>query len=222
VFGFSFNSNFFPVHIINNTNIITDVYMSTPNLPLRYQMITTASTPQITLNQICNSIISEGGVNNTALISSYGSDEIGTGGTITNDYILIALRLKSTHIGGVVKLLKVSGLLTSGTDEGRIRVYFNGTPSSALSYTGINDTSVEIAEGNGSITLSSGFQIDEFFISSANNNNGTFTAKTNSSNNNISPGAAIDGTRDVFYITYNPLSGTADIYANIQFGEFVV
>jgi hypothetical protein len=50
------------VHQILNSNLISNVYTSTANLPLRYELFNTSATESNTnLKQICASVVSEGG-----------------------------------------------------------------------------------------------------------------------------------------------------------------
>ena len=60
--GFVVNGTFYTAHIFRNANINTSVYMQTAVLPLRYEISTTGSgTSSATLQQICSTVISEGG-----------------------------------------------------------------------------------------------------------------------------------------------------------------
>lgn len=50
-------------HEINNANHVTDVYMSSASLPVRYEIKTTAATTgSATLKQICAAVVNEGGI----------------------------------------------------------------------------------------------------------------------------------------------------------------
>lgn len=63
--GFVLDGNIVYVHQFQNANVNTAVYMSTPNLPLRYELDATISTGAATLDCICGTVLSEGGVQST-------------------------------------------------------------------------------------------------------------------------------------------------------------
>lgn len=59
-FAVDIDGQIIPVHEILNANSKTEVYMKTPNLPVRYEVISSGGTDS-TFKQICASVISEGG-----------------------------------------------------------------------------------------------------------------------------------------------------------------
>lgn len=60
-FGFYLFGRIYYCHQITNINSLTAPYMLTPNLPIRHEIRLTSG--QVTLTQICSSVISEGGYN---------------------------------------------------------------------------------------------------------------------------------------------------------------
>jgi len=100
-FGFNVNGITYYVHELLNANNLTTVYMSTPNLPLRYQIINDGTGAASTINCICSAVISEGGREEVALnsyVSTRGSAVTATK-NVTN--AIIATRLKTGTYSGV-------------------------------------------------------------------------------------------------------------------------
>lgn len=60
-YGMVVNGKYYGVHQTNNANILTMVYMSTPTLPVRYEIANDGTGPAASLVQICSTVISEGG-----------------------------------------------------------------------------------------------------------------------------------------------------------------
>lgn len=61
-FGFSINGKIHYCHEFKNANVTTTVYMATPTLPIRYEIVNTDTTASTTtLKEICCSVSSEGG-----------------------------------------------------------------------------------------------------------------------------------------------------------------
>jgi len=73
-FGFSIDGKFYYVHEVLSANNIDTVYMTSVELPLRYEIENTAPTGgNTTLKQICSSVISEGGEDDRGLPRTWGS-----------------------------------------------------------------------------------------------------------------------------------------------------
>jgi len=87
------------LHVNHHANRLEEVYTSTPNLPIRYELSTTADSVASSMVHICSSVISEGGSDDTGIVRSAT-----TGGTqldvalADTYYPMIGIRLKSTHL----------------------------------------------------------------------------------------------------------------------------
>ncbi len=59
--GFVHDGSYIPCHIFHHSNDLTTVYMSTPNLPVRCEMLNIGTTTGAYFDQICSTVASEGG-----------------------------------------------------------------------------------------------------------------------------------------------------------------
>lgn len=59
--GFAHDGKFVLAHTFNGTNDLDVVYMSNPNLPIRCEIVNTGTTTGAYMDQICSSVMSEGG-----------------------------------------------------------------------------------------------------------------------------------------------------------------
>jgi hypothetical protein len=118
--GFVIDGQFILCHCFNHANIISSTYTTTACLPLRYEITNTGATSGAsTLKQICSTLLSEGGYElrgkqlsaGTSITSAYSMTTAGT------YYPLVALRLKSTALDGIV--VPTQGSIT-GTGNGLI------------------------------------------------------------------------------------------------------
>jgi len=83
-------------HEFLNSNVLDTVYMSTPNLPLRYQIENNGSGDAGSMDQICCTIVSEGGVeDNGALHYQSTGDNSINANTVGTWYVVCGLRLKT-------------------------------------------------------------------------------------------------------------------------------
>lgn len=101
--GFVINGQFIITHIFHHANTITGAYMTTASLSCRYEITNTGvTTSPSTMKQICSTVISEGGYQQTGLTRSISTPL--TGRNLTNDINnpIISIRLRSGRTEAVV------------------------------------------------------------------------------------------------------------------------
>ena len=102
------------VHQIINTNTLSTVYMSSPNQPVRYEVINSGSATPQTLTHICSTVVSEGGIQNNGAVKSISNDAA-LSLTAGNYYGLIALRLFSGSLdSNIIPLNGSTAAVTMG------------------------------------------------------------------------------------------------------------
>ena len=129
--GFVINGQFIVCHTFHHANILPTTYMTTAILPIRYEITnTTATASSSNLKQICSTVISEGGYAATSRSRSASTSLTGKAVSDTSWTPMIAIRLKSDRIQGVVypARLEVYGLESKAYKWG---VYVGGTLSNA-------------------------------------------------------------------------------------------
>ena len=132
------------VHEFLNDNTVNTSYMSTPNLPLRFQMITTSSSPVSTLVALCGSVMTEGGVSKTGILQCES-----TGGTHVDanteniKYAIVGLRLKATHLGAQIELIHASLAEHQGNKHLEWQVIMNPTVAGPPTYAAITNSAIE-------------------------------------------------------------------------------
>jgi len=113
--GFVVDGGIYYAHEFNHANNLAGVYMSTPNLPIRYELENDGNGGAAALEHICASIISEGGQQQTGVLRHADSGVTGnlSAGTA---YALLGGRLKSTHLDLAVVVENISCIVanTSG------------------------------------------------------------------------------------------------------------
>ena len=224
--GLVINNVIWYVHQFPTANILTIPWCSTPNLPLRYQIITTTSSGVCSMRCICAAVISEGGINERGPIR-YRSTE---GAVLTTDvenelFCLIALRLKSTHLGAHIRVVDVQIQIQSAT-ETLEWVLLHGTKNDAitvggsLTYGDLANSALQTALGATANDLSGGTQVGGGFLETGNNAQGA------ASGGGIVPstltlGAAIDGTRSELMLAVRPNGGVSamDVEGSITVQE---
>jgi len=74
--GFAIDGLIYYCHEFLNTNSLATVYMSTPNLPLRYSLENDGTGPATTMDHICSTVISEGGTQELGVLRHTDSGAI--------------------------------------------------------------------------------------------------------------------------------------------------
>jgi len=143
--GFFLNGTLVYCHAFEFSNTLSLVYMTVPNLPLRYEINNDGTGPAAGLVAICCSVASEGGAasSGTVLATSRGDTPLVT---INNSalYPLIAMRLKSTNLFDAVELVSASIICTSNAAY-RWMLLLNPTVVGvAFAFTPVPNSAVEV------------------------------------------------------------------------------
>lgn len=156
-------------HTIDNNNRRGQVYMSTPNLPIRDEIVSTGAASITTLTQICTAVISEGGTSPTHIHRSAdrGITPYVTG-INTNIHPLLSIRLKSTYKGATIEPIALSIASDSGT-KCRWAILLAPTVAGSDNASWVNITNspiqYDVSRTNAN-TLSGGTQLASGYLSS--------------------------------------------------------
>lgn len=158
--GFVINGEIVYAHQFNNANVNGYVYMSTPNLPVRYELEATGPAPfYATMACICSSVSSEGGIQGTGTKYSFSTPAavgpVSNGGSATLFNVQHdPLKPRVTIIPQTINALAKSNGMSRW--ELVLNATIGGTPSwSTVGYTQVDTagvatvapTSVVIASG---------------------------------------------------------------------------
>jgi len=219
--GWVYNGKIIYAHQFNHANIKSTVYMSTPNLPLRYSIENDGTGAASSMDHNCSTIISEGGQAKNGVLR-YASTE-GTHVACASEnvvYAIIGIRLKSTHIAETVDVEKVAIQIQDGSNTGEWIVILNPTVTGTFNYTGETNSGIEVGLGTGAPTVTNGVRLDGGFAQSSTGGGGS-GGGTEAVLNAIRLGAAIDGTVDEIVLCWMPNGGTSahEIEGSIHWRE---
>lgn len=206
------------VHAEHNANKLGVVYMSSPNLPLRYEIENDGDNGASSLTHICSTIITEGGRDNTGL--SRGISRGATPLVTLNDasiYPMFLVRLKSAYLGSLVGLIDYNILCTT-TAEYDIHVIINPTiVGTAPSYGSLANSAIEFATPTNETTITGGTTMS---IHTSSDTNQSIAGASISLNSELLIGSSISGTPDVLAIGVRRLTGTTEtFYGSANFNE---
>lgn len=213
-FGMSLSGQtiYFAEH--NCANNEPNVYMSSPNQPIRYE-IRQVGAGSGYFDMICSQVSTEGALNGLYSTVSVLNSSTATFDTPGTKYPYIGYRLKQSYKSVTSQFSDLSVVNTSN-DNYLLTVEFNPTLSSTPTWTDIPNSPFQysIYNGTGSTTVTSSGHIMHSLIGEA----GTSALTTlKVDDNQIRVGSNINGTLDEMWVCITPLGanatflGTADI-----------
>lgn len=152
--GFVHDGNLIVAHEIYHSNNLDKVYWSNPTLPVRSQVINTGiGSGTASMDQICSTVISEGGYDSAGYDFSVGDGSFSVA-TASYQYPALAIRLKNTFNGYPNRATLIAGSVKCLAENNNLRYSIWRLPSSSNitggTWTSVSDDSV--AEYNNTIT----------------------------------------------------------------------
>ena len=205
--GFIINGEYIVCHTFENANDITSVYMTTAILPVRYEITNTAATASASsLKQICSSVVSEGGYEQTSI--EHVARRTTTKTSIGTTFLpLVSIRLASTALSAVVLPVKFNVMPTSAGDDFEVILAKNCTGLTSASWAAVaSDANVEQDTSATAMTL--GTIVDIQYVKSTNQSSGTINQPA-AYNWDLQLGASLTGTSDIYTLGIRVLSGSS-------------
>jgi hypothetical protein len=215
--GFIIDGQYIVCHTFDTANVYgTTVYMTTAILPVRYEITTTTAAVAATLTQICCSVVSEGGFEQTSI--DHVARRTTVLGTIGTTFLpLVSIRLASGRTGAVVLPNRVQALPTTAQNY-EVALVKNATLTAATwAATVPSDSNVEF---DVAATAMTGGTIVQSDYLAANTAGGTgATSFDNAYNFDLQLGASIAGVSDVYTVGIRTVSGatTGDAFGSLSF-----
>jgi hypothetical protein len=203
------------LHTFAHTNELSAPHLSTPNLPVRYEIDTGTNIPvrESTLKQICSVVMSEGGFDPAGVLRSIGNAS-NTAFSTDNIGILAGIRYREGRQDTHISVEQVASLSTDNTASYQWLLCLNPRITNAPTWVD-NNTVMQSANPKASgvdptdlgSVLAMGFASKESPQSF-----GSFSTP-------ISLGASIDGTSDELYLLVRPIVSTPDLSGSITVRE---
>ena len=203
--GFVHEGAFIPCHIFHHSNDLTTVYMSNPNLPVRCEILNTGTTTGAYFDQICSTVVSEGGYVEAGIDWAVTTPTLRTvtaGATLP----IMAIRLKTAFRTYANRIIVRMGNLNMFSDGESIKWRLLKLPDSTY----INDTTWTSVDDDSGIeycvdmtTVSNGDELD----------NGWVGASTQGSQKaGGAPASNMPSTAKKNYIVQNYDSTSSEVY----------
>lgn len=210
--GFVIDGKIYYAHEFLNTNNLSVVYMSTPNLPIRYEIENDGTGAASTMDHICCSVMSEGGIQKLGILRHNATGAVASLSANTR-YAIMSGRLKTTHLGVSIDVENVS-LTGSSNDQALWQFYVGGSVAGTYNFSDYANSAVQIAEGTSSNTHSGGTELDGGFFTT--NQAVVFNTPTAAR-----LGAQIDGTRQEWHLCVTPITNNMSVRASVTWRELL-
>lgn len=218
--GFVVNGTFYVANVFQNSNFQTAVYMQTAILNLRYEISSSGTTTGATLQQICSSVISEGGYEQISQI--YSARTGGTTGVTVNTSFtpLVSIRLNSGYFGAIVIPSSVN-FLPIGSGNYEIALIKNASLSGATWAATLSGGQVDVDVAAGSLTYSADNIVETNFTTASSQAKTSLVVATGY-NFDLQLGVSLSGASDTYTLAARTLSGTNACMGNLAFYNLTV
>lgn len=198
-------------HEFLTANVLTDVWSSTPSLPVRWEITNTAAAASgTTMLQICGAVFSEGGSDTPGLVGGANTGTTQIAVTNLTATPILSVRLKTGFNRAIIRP-KGFSMVSRAADYFITDVFIGGTLSGgAATVTSVSDA-VESVTGN--TTLTGGRKIASYIASSQDR----VVAASLDSARNVS--SDISGTPELITLVVTPLTGNANFHAALNWHE---
>lgn len=217
-FGFMMDGVIVYCHEFHHANNIDSVYLSTPNLPVRYHIISSGATG--TLKQVCCSVMSEGGLDKWMSRGASTNNRHVECNTINSLYAILGIRLKSGYLDITAFPTNIN-VISETNDDFRWILTLNPGVSGTFTYTDVDDSCIQVGRNNAgnpsteTIPTVTGTVLAEGYVSIDSQQVSVPIEQV------VGLGADIDGNRDTIVLAVAPLSANADIQGAINWRELL-
>lgn len=212
-FGFVVDGNMYYVHYQNHANNLSTVYMSTPNLPIRYAIENTGTGGASSLVAICSTVMTEGGLENAGF--DFAVDRGINYLDALNDsriYPLVSVRLKDGRNCCTIVVKNISVMcITTGTYKWSL-LYNPTITGGTMTWADVPNTSVSAnttTSGGLAIVDGTGLKIASGYT--AQNNTGD-SLSFNDVDSVLAMGFTLTGGADVLVLAVQLVNGGAEDY----------
>jgi hypothetical protein len=207
--GFIINGVYIVCHTYHTANVYgTSVYMTTATLPVRYEITNTGATASASsMKQICSSVVSEAGFEQTSIDHvARRTVEFTNITTAATFFPIVSIRLISTALNAVVIPNRVQFLpLTSQNYE--VVILKNPTLTGATWAAAVpSDANVQFDVAATAIS-SIGTIVQQDYVSSTGSAGNTQTSFPNDYNLDLQLGASLAGVSDIYTLAVRTVSG---------------
>jgi hypothetical protein len=211
-YGFVVDGIIYYAHEILNTNNLSVVYMSNPDLPLRTEISNDGTGPIASITDICSSVISEGGTNSLGVVRYVSTAGTHVDAAVENTiYAILGIQLRPSNLSASVVILDAALQIQTASHQIEWILKFNPTVAGTFTYNGIPQSVVQYATGATANTVTGGYDLAGGFLESGGNQGGAAGSLASGVNSALRLGSQIDGTPDSIVLCARPIGASTDV-----------
>lgn len=212
--GFIINGQYIICHTFENANNISNVYMTTAILPIRYAIKATGTlASSATMKQICSSVISEGGYQQ-AVAPHIARRTTLLAGITTTFVPLVSIRLASDSLGAVILPESIQVLPTTNQNYEVVLVKNATLTGAAYNTTTFNHVDYDVS----ATAMTGGTIVQQAYVTSSAQGRAVVLSPSGY-NFDLQLGVSLGGTSDVYTLAIQTVSGatTGDAVGSLAF-----
>lgn len=211
-------------HTVNYAGTATNVFINSPNQPVRYEIRSTTGTGSF--RYICSQVSTEGstteaGYNNSVISLSTAAIPANTFATIGTRYPIKAIRKKVANRDNSIKITNVQAFVSSTGDIAFWTLELNPTLSAGLTYTDVANSGIQEANGSAvaavTITVTTPGRI---LASGVVVLNGMMPPNSFEADFLSSLGCTLNNTMDQLVLCIQPITAGVTVNATINLKEY--
>ncbi len=208
-FGVFIDGRLIYVHAIHHSNDLDVIYMSTPNLPIRYSIENDGTGVASTMDHLCSTVVSEGGQQHEGVIHHQSTAGVPVDmDTEKTLYAILGIRLKSTHLAMTVEILKVAISLQSASDDIEWVLIFDPTIAGAPSWVNMTNSAVQYFLGATAHTITNGTPLDAGYVATGAGASAS-SSDDDTPENALRLGSTIAGVPQTIVLCARPINSSA-------------
>lgn len=219
--GFEIDGKMYLVHKFNNANIVSTTYMSTANLPIRYEVHNKAGAAVAgTIEQICATVMTEQGSIDDQGYYEHSVNNGVAGKSVASRLAIMTIRPKATFGGkanrGTIKHETFE--IVAGTNNVFWELIYGGTIGGSPSFASAGDNSLVETATNGTTVTGGEVVASGYSLTGGGAAKGIIRASTQA---RYPLGLDVDGANPTtLTLVCTPLTGTAVVNASLGFKEY--
>ncbi len=229
-FGVDIEGSIVYVHEMHHSNQRATPHTSTPNLPLRCEIINDGTGPVATIEIICATVYSDGGQDSQGVLQyeSTTSNQVPqtthiNANTADTAYALVGIQLKAAYLDHSVDLVNADILAETNTDFEWL-VLFNPTVAGTFTFADKTNSACQTAIGNAANPSTNsltalGTVLSGGLSKSSKEGGGGGSSISSPLHNALRLGSTIAGVADQIVLAVRPLAADADLHGGLAWRE---
>jgi hypothetical protein len=212
-FGLMIGGDLVWMHRETHAGVTDRPYISSPNLPMRYEISNSGVGPASTMTHVCTTVNSIGGHSPEGVVRAQFVGPVGTL-SLNSTYAVFGIRQMTGYLDSEIEILQTDVFVTT-SDSLRWTLRLNPTIAGSTTFAqSAANSAAETATGGTSNTVSGGTIIAAGYASQA-------SPAREIGQTTLHLGSTLAGVRDQLWLCVTPLTNNLSVHAAVTWREVV-